>query len=69
MYRYVPKPKNDVEVIAHMMRVVEAEPRWGFSLVRDRMRNDGCKANKKRLHRIYKEAKLPHRTRIILAEP
>ena len=64
VYRYVPKPKNDVEVISHMMRVVEAEPRWGFSLVRNRMRNDGCKANKKRLHRIYKEAKLPHRKRI-----
>ena len=25
MYRYVPKPKNDVEVISHMMRVVEAD--------------------------------------------
>jgi putative transposase len=64
VYRYAPKPKDDVEVIAHMMRVAEVDPRWGFSLIRNHMRNEGCKANKKRLHRIYKEAKLPHRKRI-----
>ncbi|MBK9701011.1 MAG: transposase family protein [Flavobacteriales bacterium] len=63
VYRYVPKEKNDAEVIEHMMRVAESEAQWGFSLIRIHMRNEGCKANKKRLHRIYKECKLPQRKR------
>lgn len=64
VYRYVPKAKNDAAVIEHMMRVAEAAPQWGFSLIRKHMRNEGCGANKKRLHRIYKEAKLPQRKRV-----
>ncbi|MBS1936802.1 MAG: IS3 family transposase [Bacteroidetes bacterium] len=63
VYRYVPKEKNDAEVIEHMMRVAESEAQWGFSMIRIHMRNEGCKANKKRLHRIYKECKLPQRKR------
>lgn len=31
VYRYVPKEKNDAEVIEHMMRVAESEAQWGFS--------------------------------------
>ena len=51
-------------MITHMMRVAELDPRWGFSLIRTHMRNEGCMASKKRLHRIYQEAKWPHCKRI-----
>lgn len=61
--RYVAKPKDDVEVLAHMMRVVEADPKWGFSLVYERMRTEGSKANHKRVHRLYTEARLNIRRR------
>ena len=63
VYRYEPKEKNDAEVIEHMMFVAESEPQWGFSLIRGRMENEGCQANKKRLHRTYKECELPQRKR------
>ncbi len=57
VHRYVAKPKDDVEVIAHMMRLVEANHKWGFRIVFDQMRTEGCTANHKRVHRLYKEAK------------
>jgi len=63
VYRYKPKEKNDAQVIEHMMRIAESEPQWGFPLIRDRMKIEGCGANNKRLHRIYKECKLPQRKR------
>lgn len=63
VYRYVPKKKDDAPVIDHMLRVAESEPTWGFWLISNRMRNEGCSANKKRMHRIYKEHGLAHRRR------
>jgi len=57
------KPKDDVEVVAHMMAVVEKNYKWGFRLVFDRMRTEGCTANHKRVHRLYKEANLHLRRR------
>mgnify|MGYP001550001716 CR=1 FL=1 len=63
VYRYEAKPKDDAQVIAQMMTVVEKNPKWGFRLVFDRMRNQGCTANHKRVHRLYKEAHLHLRRR------
>ena len=63
VHRYVAKPKDDVDVIAHMMAVVDKNYKWGFRLVFDRMRTEGCTANHKRVHRLYKEANLHLRRR------
>ncbi len=63
VYRYVPKEKNDAEVIEHMMRVVDQNPTWGFGLTFDQMVVEGTTANHKRVHRLYKEADLHLRRR------
>lgn len=63
VYRYVPKPKNDVEVIEHMNEWVTKKPSWGFWKVYTRVRKDGRVVNHKRLHRLYKAAGLSKRRR------
>jgi putative transposase len=63
VYRYVPQPKNDAEVIDHMMRVVDQNPTWGFGLTFDQMVVEGTAVNHKRVHRLYKEANLHLRRR------
>ncbi len=63
VHHYVPKPKNDAEVIEHMMRVVDRNPTWGFDLTYDRMVEEGTTAKHKRVRRLYREAKLHLRRR------
>lgn len=63
VHRYVPKPKNDAEVIEHMMRVVDKNPTWCFDLTYDRMVEEGTRANHKRVRRLYREANLHLRRR------
>lgn len=63
MHRYVAVPKDDEEVVAHMMRIVQENHRWGFRLIYDLMRTEGTTANHKRVHRLYKEAGLHLRRR------
>lgn len=58
VYRYVPKPKNDIEVIEHMNAWVTKKPSWGFWKVYTRLRKDGRIVNHKRLHRLYTAAGL-----------
>lgn len=61
VHRYVPKPKNDAEVIKHMMRVLDKNPTSGFDLNYDRMVEEGTRANHKRVRRLYREARLHQR--------
>jgi putative transposase len=63
VHRYVPKPKNDAEVIEHMMRVLDKNHTWGFDLTFDRMVEEGTTANHKRVRRLYREAELHLRRR------
>lgn len=63
VYRYTPKPKDDVEVVVHMNAWVEKKPAWGFWKVYTRVRKDGRLVNHKRLHRLYVEAGLSKRRR------
>jgi putative transposase len=63
VHRYVPKTKNDAEVIEHMMRVVDRNPTWPFDLTYDRKVEEGTTANHKRVRRLYREAKLHLRRR------
>lgn len=58
VYRYVPKPKDDIEVIEHMNAWVTKKPSWGFWKVYTRLRKDGRVVNHKRLHRLYTTAGL-----------
>lgn len=58
VYRYVPSPKDDIEVIEHMNAWVTKKPSWGFCKVYKRMRKDGRVVNHKRLHRLYTTAGL-----------
>ncbi len=58
VYRYAPKPKDDIEVIERMNFWVEKKRSWGFWKLHKRLKKDGLKVNHKRLHRLYTEAKL-----------
>jgi putative transposase len=58
VYRYAPKPKDDIEVIEHMNHWVSKKPTWGFWKVYTRVRKDGRVVNHKRLHRLYLAAGL-----------
>lgn len=58
VYRYRPKPKDDIAVIERMNAWVVKKPSWGFWKVYTRLRKDGLVVNHKRLHRLYTEAKL-----------
>lgn len=69
VHRYVPKPKNDAEVIEHVMRVVDRNSTWGFDLTYDRMVEEATTANHKRVRRLYREAKLHLRRRIKRSVP
>jgi putative transposase len=53
VYRYEPKPKDDIEVIEHMNHWVSKKPTWGFWKVYTRVRKDGRIVNHKRLYRLY----------------
>jgi len=63
VYRYTPRPKDDVAVIEHMNAWVEKKTSWGFWKVYKRVRKDGHVVNHKRLHRLYKAAGLSKRRR------
>ncbi len=58
VYRYEPKPKDDIEVIEHMNHWVTKKPTWGFWKVYTRVRKDGRVVNHKRMHRLYTMAGL-----------
>lgn len=58
VYRYEPKPKDDIDVIEHMNHWVTKKPTWGFWKVYKRVRKDGRVVNHKRLHRLYTTAGL-----------
>lgn len=58
VYRYAPKPKDDIAVIERMNFWVEKKRSWGFWKLHKRLKKDGLKVNHKRLHRLYTEAKL-----------
>ena len=64
-FRYQAKKKDDDhKVMNWLLEMAEKRPTWGFWMMYDRLRNEGIKVNHKRLHRIYKQARLNIRRRI-----
>ena len=53
--------KNDQELIDSLEKLSRQQPVEGFWKYYDRIRNSGMVVNHKRLHRVYKEMKLPLR--------
>ena len=63
-FRYQAKKKDDDhKVMNWLLEMAEKRPTWGFWMMYDRLRNEGIKVNHKRLHRIYKQARLNIRRR------
>lgn len=56
--------KDDTSVRAHLERLSQEHPTEGFWKCFDRLRNAGVTINHKRLHRVYKEMKLPLRRKV-----
>jgi len=56
--------KNDHAITAHLEKLSEQQPAEGFWKYYHRIRNSGVVVNHKRLHRVYKELKLPLRRKI-----
>lgn len=56
--------KNDQEITEHLEKLSKQQPVEGFWKYYYRIRNSGVVVNHKRLHRVYKEMKLPLRRRV-----
>lgn len=56
--------KEDSTVMMKLEQLTQSHPREGFWKYYYRLRNRGEKINHKRLHRIYKEMKLPLRRKV-----
>ncbi|MCG7280505.1 hypothetical protein MHJ94_04260 [Chryseobacterium taklimakanense] len=56
--------KDDSTVMMELEQLTQSHPREGFWKYYYRLRNRGEKINHKRLHRIYKEMKLPLRRKV-----
>ncbi len=56
--------KNDDSIRAQLERLAKQYPVEGFWKCYHRIRNDGIVVNHKRLHRIYKQMKLPLRRKV-----
>jgi len=56
--------KDDSTVIIELEKLTQSHPREGFWKYYYRLRNRGKIINHKRLHRIYKEMKLPLRRKV-----
>ena len=56
--------KDDSTVIMELEQLTQSHPREGFWKYYYRLRNRGKKINHKRLHRVYKEMKLPLRRKV-----
>lgn len=59
VYRYQHKKKGDDEAVHRaLVLLAEKHPTWGFWKMYHRLRLDGWNINHKRVHRLYKQAKL-----------
>ena len=61
--RYKPKPDKNVGLRAALKRLAHKYPRLGFPMLFMMLRNEGWKANHKRVERLYKLEKLALRRR------
>jgi putative transposase len=61
--QYIPKPKNDMEVINALKEVVERHPSIGFWQTYFRLRRKGFSWNHKKVYRVYTALKLNIRRR------
>lgn len=56
--------KNDSTIIELLLKKAQDYPREGFWLAFNRLRNEGLKANHKRVHRVYKQMGLSLRRKV-----
>lgn len=63
LYRYVPKPKDDQELVERMKQIAQERPRYGVRRLHILLRREGLVANHKRTERIYKQECLAIRTK------
>ena len=60
-YKFV---KNDEDIIERLEKLVKENPVEGFWKCYNRIRNTGAVINHKRLHRVYKQMRLPLRRKV-----
>ncbi len=70
-YHYRTQPRCDAEIRSRLCELASKYPRYGYLLLYRLLREAGFVVNKKRVHRIYKEAGLqvPKRKRNKLCHP
>jgi putative transposase len=52
-YAYIPKPRDDSDVITALSALADKKPTWGFSKLFTMLRNQGKPWNHKRVWRVY----------------
>jgi putative transposase len=52
--RYRSRRADPAELVSRLRELALSKPRWGYRLLGDTLRDEGCLVNHKRLYRIYK---------------